>query len=453
MEIDDRWVKEGRSGRAGSIDRTNLASPLCPCSLVDLRIEISSIARFFSFFLAVACFIDGVRNLKNIIGGIAATLSVGSLPLIEAAPITPGNLVIYRVGTGSNALASTGNEVFLDEYTTAGSLVQSIAMPATGDGTKLVSAGNSNGEGALSISPDGTWLAFTGYNTTVPLGSSITAANSTTVPRVAGVFNTTTGTHTLTVMGTAFSASSPRGAVTSDGNKIWAVGGNTGVVYGTVDGTSPFVGSNTTVNSALIGTNLRTIGQYGDQLYVSSATGTLPTVGLLTDAFANGLPTASTPLPNIPRQGGSPVTSRYGFTFLDVDPTVVGIDTMYTVDDSATSGGLWKYTLDGNGTWTGAGSVTALTGALRGLTAGVDGSDVKLYMTGSANTLWSYTDTNAFTSTLSGTLSNFTSIATSASNTAFRGVALVGVPEPSTALLAGLGVLIAYVYSRRRKTS
>lgn len=453
MEIDDRWVKEGRSGRAGSIDRTNLASPLCPCSLVDLRIEISSIARFFSFFLAVACFIDGVRNLKNIIGGIAATLSVGSLPLIEAAPITPGNLVIYRVGTGSNALASTGNEVFLDEYTTAGSLVQSIAMPATGDGTKLVSAGNSSGEGALSISPDGTWLAFTGYNTTVPLGSSITAANSTTVPRVAGVFNTTTGTHTLTVMGTAFSASSPRGAVTSDGNKIWAVGGNTGVVYGTVDGTSPFVGSNTTVNSALIGTNLRTIGQYGDQLYVSSATGTLPTVGLLTDAFANGLPTASTPLPNIPRQGGSPVTSRYAFTFLDVNPTVVGIDTMYTVDDSATSGGLWKYTLDENGTWTGAGSVTALTGALRGLTAGVDGSDVKLYMTGSANTLWSYTDTNAFTSTLSGTLSNFTSIATSASNTAFRGVALVGVPEPYTALLAGLGVLIAYVYSRRRKTS
>ena len=111
MEIDDRWVKEGRSGRAGSIDRTNLASPLCPCSLVDLRIEISSIARFFSFFLTVACIIDGVRNLKNIIGGIAATLSVGSLPLIEAAPITPGNLVIYRVGTGSRARATRSSSM------------------------------------------------------------------------------------------------------------------------------------------------------------------------------------------------------------------------------------------------------------------------------------------------------------------------------------------------------
>ena len=454
MEIDDRWVKEGRSGRAGSIDRTNLASPLCPCSLVDLRIEISSIARFFSFFLAVACFIDGVRNLKNIIGGIATTLSVGSLPLIEAAPITPGNLVIYRVGTGSNALASTGNEVFLDEYTTAGSLVQSIAMPATGDGTKLVSAGNGNAEGVMSISPDGKWIGFTGYNSTIPAGSSITSATSAAVPRVAGILNTETGTYSLTATGTFFSASSPRGAVTTDGNKIWAVGGNSGVVYGTVDNSSPFVASGTTANTAAIGTNLRALGVYGNEIYVSTGSGTLPTVGLLAgNPFANGLPTASTPLPNIPRQGGSPVTSRYAFTFLDVNPTVVGIDTMYTVDDSLTSGGLWKYTLDENGIWTGAGSVTALTGALRGLTAGVDGSDVKLYMTGSANTLWSYTDTNAFTSTLSGTLSNFTSIATSASNTAFRGVALVGVPEPYTALLAGLGVLIAYVYSRRRKTS
>ena len=101
-------------------------------------------------------------KLKNIIGGIATTLSVGSLPLIEAAPITPGNLVIYRVGTGSNALASTGNEVFLDEYTTAGSLVQSIEMPSTGAGTKLVSAGNSTAEGPISISPDGKWIGFTG---------------------------------------------------------------------------------------------------------------------------------------------------------------------------------------------------------------------------------------------------------------------------------------------------
>ncbi|MFM7413774.1 MAG: hypothetical protein ACKO6E_11295, partial [Planctomycetota bacterium] len=55
-----------------------------------------------------------------------------------AAPITPGNLVIYRAGSGTNSLSSTtGNDVILDERTTAGVLVQSIPITATGTGTKL----------------------------------------------------------------------------------------------------------------------------------------------------------------------------------------------------------------------------------------------------------------------------------------------------------------------------
>jgi hypothetical protein len=73
-------------------------------------------------------------------------------------------------------------------------------------------------------------------------------------------------------------------------------------------------------------------------------------------------------------------------------------------------------------------------------------------MTGSSNTLWAFTDTAAATSVLSGTLSAFTSLATASTNTAFRGIALV-VPEPSTALLGGFGLLIAYILFRRRKTS
>ena len=370
-----------------------------------------------------------------------------------AAPITPGNLVIYRAGSGTNSLANTGNNVFLDEYTTAGVLVQSIAMPATGTGTKLITSGNSNAEGPLSISPDGTWIGFSGYNSTIPAGSSISSATSAAVPRVAGVFNTTTGSYSLTVMGTWFSATSPRGVATTDGNKSWANGGNSGVAYGTVDGSSPFQASGTTANTALIGTNLRVLGIFGNELYTSTASGTLPTVGQLAgNPLVNGLPTGNTFLPNIPRQGGSPVTSRYGFTFVDTNPAVPGIDTMYTVDDSATSGGLWKYTLDSSGTWNAAGSITALTGALRGLTGGVDGSDVKLFMTGSANTLWTYTDTAAATSTLSGTLSAFTSLVVASGSTAFRGVALVPVPEPGTTVMLAAGAIGgAAVRWRRRK--
>jgi hypothetical protein len=130
---------------------------------------------------------------------------------------------------------------------------------------------------------------------------------------------------------------------------------------------------------------------------------------------------------------------------------VPGIDTMYTVDDSNTSGGLWKYTLDTSGTWNASGSITALTGALRGLTGGVDGSNVQLYMTGSGNTLWTYTDTAATTSVLSGTLSAFTSLVIASGSTAFRGLALVPVPEPGvTGLLMAAGGAAAWMLRRRR---
>jgi 3-polyprenyl-4-hydroxybenzoate decarboxylase len=69
---------------------------------------------------------------------------------------------------------------------------------------------------------------------------------------------------------------------------------------------------------------------------------------------------------------------------------------------------------------------------------GVNGSNVQLYMTGSGNTLWTYTDTAAAASVLSGTLSAFTSLAIASGSTAFRGVVLVPVPEPSTYAISAI---------------
>jgi hypothetical protein len=393
-----------------------------------------------------------VRAYASLAVAIAA-VGFGQQRAVQAAPITPGNLVIYRAGSGTNSLTNTGNNVFLDEYTTAGSLVQSIAITATGTGTKLISAGLSTSEGALAISADGRWIGFSGYNNTVGGATTMTTAASSVIPRTAGILDTTTGNFTLTVMGTWFSAASPRSVVTTDGNKLWAVGGNSGVLYGTVDGSSGAFANSAMTNT---GTNLRVLGLYGNNLYVSAATGTWPTVGLLAgNPLVNGTTASNTFLPNIPRQGGTPNTSRYGFTFLDTNPAIAGVDTLYAVDDSATSGGLWKYTLDSSGTWNAAGSITALTGALRGVTGGVDGSSVQLYMTGSGNTLWKYTDTAAATSVLSGTLSAFTSLAIASGSTAFRGVVLVPVlvPEPGVTALLGAGLAgIVGAWRWRRRT-
>src|SRR5262245_2031994 len=100
--------------------------------------------------------------------------------VVTAATITPGNLVIYRVGDGSAALGTTATAVFLDEYTTAGALVQSIPMSSTG-GSALTATGNSTTEGIISPSQDGTSLVFTGYRKaaggTSPSGDTYTVTS------------------------------------------------------------------------------------------------------------------------------------------------------------------------------------------------------------------------------------------------------------------------------------
>jgi hypothetical protein len=40
--------------------------------------------------------------------------------IAAAAPFTPGNVVVYRVGNGAAGLLNTGAAVFLDEFTAAG---------------------------------------------------------------------------------------------------------------------------------------------------------------------------------------------------------------------------------------------------------------------------------------------------------------------------------------------
>src|SRR5688500_7710791 len=82
-----------------------------------------------------------------------ARLSIQTLEAREVpAAFTPGNVVIYRVGDGIAALTGNGSAVFLDEYTPAGTLVQSVAMPTTASGNQrqLIAGGTATAEGLVT---------------------------------------------------------------------------------------------------------------------------------------------------------------------------------------------------------------------------------------------------------------------------------------------------------------
>jgi hypothetical protein len=110
------------------------------------------------------------------------------VPASFGAALTPGNVAIYRVGTGSGSLINTGNAVFIDEYTPAGVLVQSIAMPTTASGSNkpLIASGTATSEGLLTRSSDGQYLMLTGYGSTLPAAGSLAGTASATVNRVVG---------------------------------------------------------------------------------------------------------------------------------------------------------------------------------------------------------------------------------------------------------------------------
>ena len=71
--------------------------------------------------------------------------------------------------------------MILEERTTAGVLVPSIPITATGAGTKLITAGAATAAGALSISPDGRWVTFGGYRTTIGGTVSLPGSSSSAI--------------------------------------------------------------------------------------------------------------------------------------------------------------------------------------------------------------------------------------------------------------------------------
>ncbi len=381
---------------------------------------------------------------------IAAVAAVGFASIFgavaSAASVTPGDLLVYRVGDGSGVLSNTGSAVFIDEYTAAGVLVQSFAAPtaASGGNNPLISSGTATSEGLISLSADQSSVVLTGYGRAIGGTGSLSATTSAAVPRTVGVLNVVTGAmDTTTALGDFASANNPRSVTSTNGTDLWVGGAAGGVRYAVKGGTTSTQLSTTV-------TNIRQVSIFGGQLYSSDSSGSAVRLG----AVGTGLPTTSgQTIVNLP---GLPVTgSPYAFFLADLSTGVAGLDTLYVADDTAgAAGGLLKYSLVG-GSWTANGIVGSGTDAIRGLTATVSSAGVvSLFGTtgasaaGGGGSIYSFVDSTGYNSAISGSL---TTIATAGTNTAFRGIAVLpaAIPEPT-----GMGlvaVAAAGLMSRRRR--
>jgi len=352
---------------------------------------------------------------------VAERTSRPASALAGPPPFTAGNLVIYRVGTGTGGLVITGNQVFLDEYTPAGTLVGSLAMPnvASGADHALIAMGTNQFEGALTRSADGTYLLMTGYDaTTCSVACNTTSA--ITVPRVVGLVSGNGNIDTSTSLTDFASAGNPFGAYSLDGSGVWVVGSTGGLRYATT-------GATTSTQLSTSPLSNKTVNGSTSQLYVSSA-GVGGKVGVV--QAGTGFPTTSGQTLvqiNGPNTGGV-----HAFAFADMDAGIPGDDVLYLADDGPSA--LRKFSRNITGTWVLNGAIGTDPDDYRGVAIVVSGGTVDVYATRRGGTgaagggqLVKITDASGYGGTFSGTV---TALVTATTNTAFRGVALAPVGGP-----------------------
>lgn len=371
---------------------------------------------------------------------LVAALILGALgTTAQAGPFTQGNLVVLRVN--GTTLTSAAAAAFLDEYTTGGTLVQSIPMslPPTGPNLQFTCSGTSGNDGQLARSQDRQYITTLGY--TSPIATAAVA--STTTPRVVARIDKLGNIDTTTGLGTNFSATSPRWAASTDGTSFWTGGGNTGVVYATLGGGTVNVITNSTLinGTPAVLTNTRSGQVVGGTLYIGHGSGTNTRIVQLP---GNPPPTSGTNLSliqmaNIPGAN----SGLTGFAMLTVNSGVsTVIDTIYAGDTAAaTSTSIVKWCWDGTN-WINKGSIgtvgaVQVYGVVAIKTPGAQNVDV--YFTGGSsagNTIQHLQDTSGFNGTFNGTAAV---IATATNDTvtvpnninAFRGLTVT----PDTATL------------------
>ncbi len=349
----------------------------------------------------------------------------------HAAPFTAGNLVIYRLAGTTNSgaivtsasLTNAGNIVWLDEFTTNGTYVQSIMMPTNyfGANSPLIGHGTTFGSGLITRSADGRFVVVAGYGATLgQYNFSLQSATSIEAPRIIGLVGGNGNIDTTTaVTNSLVSGDEIRSAASTDGTNLWFAGAVNGAQATTR-------GSTLSTQLSTFVTNLRQLQIVSNTLYFSTASGSavrIGTIGTQPPPTTNGSFMAT--LPGVPTDTNSP----FGFALLNLTGGS-GPDTLYFGDTGANV--IWKYSLVGTN-WVSNGSFSI--GACVGLAARVrnSGTIVDIWTTGggSASTggdsLWYVADTAGYNAAPSITGNPFVPVYTAPGQVSFRGITFAPV--------------------------
>ncbi|MBS1723074.1 MAG: hypothetical protein JSS66_09005 [Armatimonadetes bacterium] len=373
----------------------------------------------------------GGNSMRSGIRTILFALSALGVGSAYAGNFTPGNLVVSRVGDGSAALTSAATPVFLEEITTAGAAVQTIALPTadSGGNQTCTNSGNAGSEGFLSLSTDNKFVLFVGYD--APVGTAAIAGTvSATFNRVVGRVGADGALDTTTAFD-SFNTGNIRAATSTDGSAFWMAGTGSGSGSASTGGARyvQYGPGNLTTLLTDAPTNWRVLQIVNGQLYGSAMSGTFRGVNTIGSGLPTGSGNITTLLPGFDPSSTSP-QSIYDFAFAD------GGSTLYVADDRAlaSGGGLQKWTFDGTN-WVLQYTIQAGIGTgIRGMAIVPDPLGNHIYATTSetsANNLVALQDL--------GSGSSFAVIATAPANTRYRGVCFTPVQSDTLESLAPVG--------------
>jgi|GEM_PF-311784 len=331
----------------------------------------------------------------------ATTMNVAIPACTVVSPFTTGNLAVVQLAT--SATSSTFSITELSPSTASQAApVNSYLIPSSG--STALRQSNAGSTGRMSLSNDGTLLAFTGFED--PTG--VTDETSITLRGVASLSSSYAYALQASYTSPAGLGDQIRGATFNSGT--WYMSDKNGIWLN---------GAASAANS----TNVRALKSFGGTVYVQSANAT----AVVSTVSADG--TTLTGLPGLPGDANS-----VDFYMLSSGTNGSAFDLLYVLDGA----NITKYSLVGS-TWMANGSATAIGVTGDGFCAAGNGAGASLFVTtGATNTVVKITDATGYNVAPSITTTDNVTLYTAASGF-LKGIAFA----PTATALPDLTVSVA----------